>query len=97
MLQFFKKNNLLFGLGTGALLPLPVYGIFWVLDQLMKSTGLWHGLHQPQNIYLLSLVGNLILLRIYLINLKSEKTGRGILLMTFVYAITFFVVYYHRL
>lgn len=97
MLQFFKKNNFLFGFATGVLLPFPVYGFFWVLDQLMKSTGIWHGLHQPQNIYLLSLVGNIILIRIYFINLKSDKTAKGILLMTLVYVVIFFLIYYHRL
>jgi hypothetical protein len=97
MLQYFKKNNFLFGLGLGALTPFPVLGFFWLLDLLMKSTGIWHGLHQPQNIYLLSIVGNLILLRIYFLNLKSDKTAKGIMLMTLIYVILFFVVYYHRL
>ncbi len=97
MFQYFKKNNFLFGLGMGALAPFPLFGFFWLLDRLMKTTGLWHGLHQPQNIYLLSLVGNLLLIRLYFINLKSDKTGRGILLMTLAYAILFFVIYYHRL
>ena len=97
MLQFFKKNNFLFGFVTGVLLPIPVYGFFWVLDQLMKSTGIWHGLHQPQNIYLLSLVGNIILIRIYFLNLKSDKTAKGIILMTLVYVVIFFLIYYHRL
>jgi hypothetical protein len=96
MLQFFKKNNFLFGLGTGLLVPFPVLGFFWLLDFLMKQTGIWHGLHQPQNILLLSLVGNLVLIRIYFINLKSDKTAKGILLMTLVYVVIFFLVYYHR-
>jgi len=97
MLQFFKKNNFLFGVGTGILLPVPIYGIFWTIDLLLKQTGIWHGLHQPQNIFLLSLVGNIIMIRIYFLNLKSDKTAKGILLMTLVYVVTFFLIYYHRL
>lgn len=96
MFQFFKKNNYLFGFGIGLLTPIPVLGFFWSLDFLLKQTGIWHGLHQPQNILLLSLVGNLLLIRIYFINLKSDKTAKGILIMTLIYVIIFFLVFYHR-
>lgn len=96
MLQFFKKNNFLFGLGTGLLTPVPVYGFFRLIDFVLQRAGIWHGLHQPHNLLLLSLAGNLVLLRIYFINLKSEKTAKGILLMTIVYVVIFFVIFYHK-
>lgn len=96
MLQFFKKDKYPLGLVTGLLAPVPVYGFFWLIDLILKRIGVWQGLNHPHNLLLLSLVGNLILMRIYFINLKSDKTARGILLITIVYAVLFFVIFYHR-
>jgi len=78
------------------LLPLPVYGFLWVIDILMKSTGIWHGLQQPGNIYLLSIVGNFLLIRLTLVKWKSPKTGKGVLLITIALILTFFLVYFKK-
>lgn len=96
MLKFFKKNNFIFGLALGILSPVPVYGVFWGIDLLLKTTGVWNGLAQPQNLFLLSLIGNLILMRIYFINMKYDKTAKGILLISFILGLTFFLIFYHR-
>jgi len=93
-MAFYKKDNYLLGLAMGLLLPLPLYGIFWGIDILLKTTGLWHGLHQPENIYLLSIVGNLLLLRFTFVNWKSPKTGKGVLLITIALVLLFFYLFY---
>ncbi len=93
---FFKKDNFFLGLIMGLLLPLPVYGIFWGLDILMKSTGLWHGLQQPENIYLLSIVGNFLLIRLTLVNWKNQKAGKGVLLITIALILAFFFLYFKQ-
>jgi len=95
-MDFLKKNNFFFGLAMGLLLPLPVYGLFWSLDALLKSTGLWHGLQQPENIYLLGIVGNFLLIRLTFVNWKSPKTGKGVLLMTIALVLTFFFLYFKQ-
>jgi len=94
MFQFFKKNNYLFGFGIGLFAPIPVLGFFWSLNFLLKQTGIWHGLYPPQNILLLSLAGNLVLMRIYFINLKNGKTAKGILLVTIALILLFFYLFY---
>jgi hypothetical protein len=43
-------------------------------------------------VQIISLVVNLLLMRYYLINLKADKTGRGILLVTFIVGITLFII-----
>ncbi len=96
MKNFLKKDNFFLGLVMGLLLPLPVYGIFWGLDIFMKSTGLWHGLQQPENIYLLSTVGNFLLIRLTFVNWKNEKTGKGVLLMTIALVFVFFLLYFKQ-
>jgi len=95
-MDFLKKDNYLLGLVMGLLLPLPVYGLLFGLDILMKSTGIWHGLQQPENIYLLSVVGNFLLLRLTLVKWKNPKTGKGVLLITIALILAFFFLYFKQ-
>ncbi len=93
-MKLLKKNNFLLGFAIGLLTPFPVYSFFWLLDVAMKNTGIWHGLSQPENIYLLSMAGNLILVRTYFVKLKLEKTAKGILLITLALMLLFFYLFY---
>ena len=96
MMPFLKKDNFWLGLGMGLLMPLPLYGIFYGLDILLKSTGIWHGLQQPENLYLLSTVGNLLLIRLTFVNWGNQKTGKGVLLMTIVLVLAFFYLFFQQ-
>ncbi len=90
MKNFLKKDNFFIGMAMALLLPLPVYGFLFVIDILMKSTGLWNGLQQPENIYLLSIAGNFLLIRLTFVNWKNQKAGRGVLFMTIALILVFF-------
>ncbi len=96
MKNFLKKDNYFLGLAMGLLLPLPFYALFWGLDLLLKSTGLWHGLQQPENIYLLSVVGNFLLIRLTFVKWKVQKTGRGVLFITIALILAFFFLYFKQ-
>ena len=96
MKSFLKKDNFFLGLVMGLLLPIPVYGLLYGLDILMKSIGIWHGLQQPENIYLLSIVGNFLLIRLTLVKWRSPKTGKGVLLITIALILTFFFLYFKQ-
>ena len=96
MKNFLKKDNYFLGLAMGLLLPLPFYALFWGLDILLKSTGLWHGLQQPENIYLLSVVGNFLLIRLTFVKWKVQKTGRGVLFITIALILAFFFLYFKQ-
>ncbi len=96
MKNFLKKDNYFLGLIMGLLLPLPFYALFWGLDLLLKSTGLWHGLQQPENIYLLSIAGNFLLIRLTLVKWKVTKTGKGVLLITIALIFVFFFLYFKQ-
>jgi hypothetical protein len=95
-MNLLKKDNFFLGLAMGLLLPLPVYAVFYALDVLLKSTGWWHGLQQPENIYLLSVVGNFLLIRLTFVTWKNQKTGKGVLLMTITLILTFFFLYFKQ-
>jgi hypothetical protein len=95
-MHLLKKDNFFLGMAMALLLPLPLYGIFYGLDILMKGTGLWHGLQHPENIYLLSTVGNLLLVRLTFVSWRNQKTGKGVLLTTIALVLAFFYLFFQQ-
>ena len=87
----FKKDNFVFGLLLGAIVPLI---IFTLLEELVTIE--INGETQPRfdraTNLVLSLVANALPFRQYMQKGHYEKTGKGIHLMTFVYAIIYMVI-----
>jgi hypothetical protein len=94
MNNFFKKDNIFFGILVGILFPLFIYGIikginyFFLTDkdslQPIKET----------TAQLVSIVFNVFIMRYYLLRAKLDKTGRGILAITFVLTAVYFGINY---
>jgi hypothetical protein len=86
----FKKNHFVFGLGIGILIPILLFGFIWLVNFLLFQIGVAKYYFDLESHILVSFFGNLFSMRYYFINLKSEKTGRGILLVTFALVLIFF-------
>ena len=87
--MIFKKDSPLFGLFIGIIVPIICYYLLkWGIFFLLKKS------FSTESVELFALVCNLPLLRYYLINLKFENTGKGILFATFMYALLW--VYYNK-
>jgi hypothetical protein len=86
-----KKNNMALGVLVGLVLPCLVFGFLWLISLLVKAEGAWAQPFQTRNMMLLAVALNLIPMRIYLVNYKFDKTGRGILLVTFLLMAAFFI------
>jgi hypothetical protein len=86
-----KKDNMAFGVLIGLVLPTLVYGLLWFISLLVKAEGVWARPFQPENMMLLSVMLNLIPMRIYLVRYKFSKTGQGVLLITFLLVIGYFI------
>ena len=87
-----NKNHFLFGFIIGILFPAVLFGIIWIINLIvLKINRAGLGLDTESHI-LLSFVGNLLILRYYFINLKYDKTGRGILVITFISIILSFIL-----
>ena len=88
----FNRNSVWFGALIGILMPLILYAL------LFGALELYHKLAEAplafdENILqLISPVINLFFLRYYFVIKKYEDTGRGLLLVTFVYVIAYFVI-----
>ena len=86
-----KKDNIAFGVLIGLVLPILIYCLLWFISLLVKAEGVWARPFQPENMMILSVMLNLIPMRIYLVKYKFDKTGRGLLLITFLLVAAYFI------
>ncbi|MBN2638554.1 MAG: hypothetical protein JXR65_05645 [Bacteroidales bacterium] len=91
-----KKDHFLLGMLFGIVMPFPVYGILWLIDSSLKKAGIWNGLQPHENLYLLSIAINFLLVRFYLSKWNLRKTGLGMLLVSILLVMAFFLVFYKQ-
>ena len=96
MPEFLKKDNYLTGLLEGIILPVVLYGLLYLADMLLFSATGVHLTPEYHYMYLLSIAANIILFRYYFVTLKAEKTGKGILLVTIVYILVYFFLFFKQ-
>ena len=83
---------MLLGVAIGIVLPAMLFAILYALSRIFAPEGKDY-LVQLSTVLLVAIFPNLFTLRHYLAKLQLDKTGRGILLITFVFAILYFAVY----
>lgn len=83
----YKKDNLVFGLVLGLCLPMVVYGILFLVLQMFN----YEYVLKRSTMELTAIVLAVPVFRYYMVNLKAEKTGQGMMLVIFGYAM-FFVI-----
>ncbi|MDR1459334.1 MAG: hypothetical protein LBI60_03890 [Bacteroidales bacterium] len=88
-LKLLHKDSILLGIGLAIVLPLVSFGILYVVSTCLSPEGKDY-LIKLSTIALVSVFTNLFTLRYYLLKLKFDRTGRGILLVTFILAIVYF-------
>ncbi len=90
--KIFYRNNLWFGALLGALIPLVTY---FALDAGIEASKDDSGVRylDEGTVQVVSIVFNVFLFRWYMLTLKFDETGKGMLLSTFIYA--FFYVFKH--
>lgn len=75
----------------GVVIPAVLYGILHLINSNVENK-VGNNYFTEFMLQILSLVPNVLLLRYYLISLKADKTGRGILAVTFVIGIVLFIL-----
>jgi len=88
---FFHKDNLAFGVLLALCLSIGIYAAFSAAAYFFPETFTSHYLRQ-EVILMISVFINLLPFRTYMVGLKFEKTGRGILVAIFVLMILVFVL-----
>jgi len=86
----FRRDNWLLGIILGLVAPVFVFFItMLVLNLLEKADGLTFYPNQKAP-FLAGVAVNLLIFRYYMVNLKFDKTGRGIILVSFALIIAIF-------
>jgi hypothetical protein len=91
-MQFLKKDNFILGAALGLLIPGVIFGLILLINYILVQTGITYIYFDRKIHVLISLTGNLLPIRYYFVSLKYDKTGRGVLLMTFILFMLFFVL-----
>ena len=88
-----RRDSLPMGLIIGFVCPAVLFGILYAIVVIVQQhTGALNIEKMIQKLILLSVIPNVLLLRYYLVKLKYDLTGRGILLVTFAIAMLFAVL-----
>ena len=94
MKKILKQDNLILGIIIGAVAPWILFSILYFLNIFLSKLILHDSkilLLQTATVQLIAIVVNVFMMRQYMVKLKFDKTGRGILLLTFVYILAYFI------
>jgi heme A synthase len=86
------NDRFIFGVVVGVLSPLLVFGLIALVNYSLFTMGTVHHYLDLMTHILVSFTANVVLIRIFFVNLKFDKTGRGVLLITFLMVIVLFAV-----
>lgn len=91
MKSLFQNDSIFIGILVGIVL----FGITYALIQLILVPifGHTYWLSKAAVPALLSLVPNIVCMRLFLINLKKDKIGRGLILISFVLMLLSFILF----
>lgn len=88
-----RRDSMPMGLFIGFICPVICFGLLYAIITLVQhQTGALNMDRMIQKLILLSVIPNVLLLRYYLVKLKYDLTGRGILLITFAIALLFAIL-----
>lgn len=88
----FNRNSLWFGVLIGILMPMGLYGLLYGTMIIYNQSATDPLVFDLSLLQLISPVINLFLIRYYFVNKKFDETGRGVLLVTLIYVIAYFVI-----
>lgn len=88
----FNRNAIWFGALIGILMPMMVYAILYGCFMLYDSISTSSSNFDLSLLQLISPVINMFFIRYYFVTKKYDETGRGLLLVTFVFIVAFFVI-----
>lgn len=86
MRSFFKRDNIWLGMGIALVIPVIVYFLLKLISILSGKEQLL----QNETMQVIAIFINLLPFRYYLVRLKADRTGRGILLITMLLAFIYF-------
>ena len=94
MIKFFKKDKILSGIILGIILPAIIFLIVYSINSWAeKQFNDGNVILTIDTLLLISIFANLFTFRSAMIKRKKDQKGKGILIVTFVFAIVYFYLY----
>lgn len=90
MFKFLKKDSWILGIALGILTPAFSFAILYFVNKYLANTNQGVAYIKDSTLHLICIFMNVLVFRFYMLKMKFDYTGRGILLATFIYAIIFF-------
>jgi hypothetical protein len=88
--KIFKNDSYAFGTFLGLVSPIAFLYVFFY--GFIFFGGLFNFRPFPiEKLYLLALIINVLYMRLYLVNFKLVKTGKALVVVTFLYVIAYFI------
>ncbi|MCL2246014.1 MAG: hypothetical protein FWC10_02755 [Lentimicrobiaceae bacterium] len=92
MIDKFRQDSFWMGLFLGIFIPALIFGLMELILCFLPHQIIDANVFSLQRLILVSIIPNVFLLRYYLLKLKYDLTGRGILAITFVIGIIFVII-----
>jgi len=89
--DWLKKDELSLGVLIGLVTPLPVAVLFAVILRLIQINIHILGNTRITDMLLLGVGTNLLIMRYYIIKLKFENTAKGLIIVSFIIILLFFI------
>lgn len=93
MLEKLKKDNFWFGVAIGIIVPAIVFGIVYLIDIWLSDMRLVRTVIKDSTKFLLAVFFNLVLFRLYMVSWKMDQTGKGLLAITFLWAMLYLLLF----
>jgi hypothetical protein len=88
-----KKDKFLLGIILGIILPGIFFGLLYLITFLLKEGSYFDMVLSFNKILLISIFINLLPIRYYFVNLKFDRTGRGLIMITFILVLFYFLYF----
>ena len=89
--KFFNRDDYVLGVLLGIVLPVIFFLVLYAMDLGVVALFGTHMLEKQEYLLLLSIAINLFAVKYYFVNLKYDKTGRGVLVITFAMTLVYFL------
>lgn len=86
-----KKDSIPLGILIGLVLPAVIFSLLTLITLGVETGTTWTRPFERDRLILLSVFINLLPIRLYFVTWKLDKTGRGVLLMTFLLVVAYFI------
>ncbi len=89
--KWLKQDKFSLGLIIALIIPVPAALFFAVLLRMVQYNLHYLGKVRDVDILLLGIALNLVAMRFYFVKYKFEQTGRGIMILTVIMILAFFI------